>query len=121
MNKYHLVLRPISIGTYPTPVDNPMTVVCDAFPPRKWGRYNDYGVVGYKYPLNFEDIWRKDLVPDDPIENAKYTLWRECDRDGCRWYATLSEYMALDDATLKEYAENDCYFAQLVMTIKGEK
>jgi len=34
-----------------------------------------FGWVQYSQPLTFEDCWKFDLLPDDPIEYAHYTFW----------------------------------------------
>lgn len=34
-----------------------------------------FGWVQYPQPLTFEDCWKYELLPDDPIEYAHYTFW----------------------------------------------
>lgn len=40
-----------------------------------------FGSVQYSQPLTFEDCWKFDLLPDDPIEYAHFTFWLFCSRD----------------------------------------
>ncbi len=40
-----------------------------------------FGWVQYSQPLTFEDCWKYELLPDDPIEYAHFAFWLFGDRD----------------------------------------
>ena len=40
-----------------------------------------FGWVQYSQPLSFEDCWKFDLLPDDPIEYAHFSFWLFGNRD----------------------------------------
>ena len=40
-----------------------------------------FGWVQYSQPLSFEDCWKFDLLPDDPIEYAHFSFWLFGSRD----------------------------------------
>jgi len=40
-----------------------------------------FGWVQYSQPLSFEDCWKFDLLPDDPIEYAHFAFWLFGNRD----------------------------------------
>ena len=40
-----------------------------------------FGWAQYSQPLTFEECWKYDLLPDDPIEYAHYTFWLFGERD----------------------------------------
>ena len=82
---YNLTLRPPSIGCYPDR-DNagqPLQaeIVADYWPPKRVDNHNLYAVVAYPEPLEFERIWRYDLLPADKLEEARYGFWLDSDRD----------------------------------------
>lgn len=113
MNDYHLTLRPVTIGTYPTHdvITNrnlEPTIVDSFYPPQRTpdGR-NHYGTVRYPAPLPFERIWRYDLLPADKVERAHYVFWLHCDRDAEAAQEWEREWLAADLETLQALAPND--------------
>jgi hypothetical protein len=82
MNRYYYLLRPPDIGCQPDGF-----AYRDGGLPRKTiktsnGDYVDaFGWVEYYTPLSFEQVWKYDLQPDNPVERGRFTLWLDCGRD----------------------------------------
>ena len=108
---YHLTLRPASIGCYPDRRTNgtPLTaeIIESHWPPKRVDNRNLYAVIAYDEPLEFDRIWRYDLLPADKLEAARYGFWLDSDRkwDDAGYYAR--HWCAQPRAALEAMREHD--------------
>lgn len=106
MARYWFLLRPPFIGTHPAG----FTEYAQIYPREErvmtgGERVDTFGTVDYPAQLEKEQVWKYDLLPDDPAERALYRMWHECDRDFKQAVDMLAEYCALGRAVLAERAE----------------
>ena len=98
---YYYRNRPPGIGCQPSGFD-PDTREC--WHPRRGVRGLLYhGQVSYSEPLKFEQVWRYELVPADPVENAEYAFWQELDPG----YDMRDDYLSTPREQLQQLARHD--------------
>ena len=126
MNDYLLTLRPATIGTYPTRDaagrDLRPTVIEDHWPPRRTpDNRNHYATVRYPEPLNFERIWRYDLLPVDQVEMAHYTFWLYADRDDARATESEAEWLGLGIDWLTRWVTDEPLGTAAVIILQAQQ
>ena len=118
---YHLTLRPASIGCYPDRRTNgtPLTaeIIESHWPPKRADNRNLYAVVAYAEPLEFERIWRYDLIPADPVERAHYAFWEYYDRNADDVAQGEAEWLAHPRGQLKKMSLRGNGMAEYALTI----
>lgn len=82
MTAYLYRCRPPGIGCQPDGLDWEHTTTwmparVHPNPPRHLVGMHFLGRAVYPAPLEFDQIWHYDLVPEDPREWAEYIFWRE--------------------------------------------
>lgn len=90
MCRYYYLLRPPSIGCQPQGGINRETFTYFG-PVEALDGMKAHGWVEYDEPLEFDQIWRFDLMPANELERAKYRLWLYADRDPERVQRWLNE------------------------------
>jgi hypothetical protein len=81
MLKYYYVNRPGGIGCQPEGWEDIHSGLPKTIREADWGEVDSFGWVTYPEPLDFELIWKYDLVPHDEPEWARYMLWRAREHD----------------------------------------
>jgi len=121
-HRYYYLLRPFGIGCQPDGwiVDKDFNQAVEVWQPKRvipegQGR-TAHGWIEYPEPLTFDQIWRFDLFPADPVAEARYSLWVLCDRDAAEAQIMLDDYLSQGDDWLKDHADRDLY-AQIALTI----
>jgi hypothetical protein len=111
MPDYILTLRPASIGCYPDRdnAGHPLTatIVESHWPPKRVDNRNLYAVVAYVEPLEFDRIWRYDLLPADKLEEARYGFWLEAGRSWDDADTDARQWCELPRAELEAMRERD--------------
>ena len=106
---YNLTLRPASIGCYPDRRTNGTPLIAEIieshWPPKRVDNHNLYAVVAYDEPLEFDRIWRYDLLPADKLEAARYGFWLDSDRDYAEADRSTRQWCAEPRATLESLVE----------------
>lgn len=106
MARYWFLLRPPFVGTHPQGSIEQRAVYPSENCKLGGGEMQvTHGWVVYPWALDREQVWKYDLLPDDPAERALYRMWLECDRDDLKTVDMLAEYSALGRAVLAERAE----------------
>ena len=116
--KYFYRNRPPGIGCQP-----------DGWSAREGGLPKDYwkdsagetvyafGWVEYSEPLTFEQAWLKDLLPDEHVERANYSIWAYMDRDEKEAAWITESYQTLSTEELEKEAPRD-FMARAILTIR---
>lgn len=113
MPKYYYLNRPPSIGCQP-----------DGFTEREcWMPMQQipgsermaFGRVTYPEHLEFDQVWKYDLLPAAKKDQAEMVFWREGDDAG--WIK--EDYMGQPVEFLKEHKDR-CRFAWAALVLKGE-
>ena len=95
MARYLYLNRPGSIGCQP----DGYTAMESGLPKRYIGEIDCFGWVEYAEALDAQDVYRYDLLPAEPVEQARYSLWRhQCDRDWDaveRWLTMCRQYRSI--------------------------
>jgi hypothetical protein len=94
--KYFYLSRPPCIGTEP----DGWTEREAWSPARPQGFRQVHGFVVYPSRLDFETIWRYDLLPESLEEQAEMVFWREPE-----W--VKDDYLAANPELLQEHRYND--------------
>lgn len=91
--KYYLLNRFPAIGTHPAgeQIDERYTFSPAAPIPEHPERVA-LGLVGYLRKLSFDDLFRYDLLPADPLHAAYYAFWRFAERNQAEYERLLAEY-----------------------------
>ena len=84
--------------------------------------YEAFGWAEYAEPLTFEQCFHFDLMPNDPMEWAKFQVWLYCDRHEDRANRMIESYQG--EATvemLREYYREGSYILTAWMILLNQE
>jgi len=118
---YHLTLRPADIGCYPDRNSAGARIEAEIieshWPPKRADNRNLYAVIAYAEPLEFDRIWRYDLLPADPVERAHYAFWEYYDRHTLEAMIYEETWLLQPRAVLESMRERGDTMAEYALTI----
>ncbi len=74
-----------------------------------------FGFADYAEPLPFELAWQYDMLPAEPIEQARYLIWLNMGRDQQQADWIVEDYGQLSD---EELLEDQGRTAELILRLR---
>jgi len=126
-HRYYYEFRPPGIGCQPDGWTNregglpKSKYIVPSGLPNKEKSISAFGWVEYDEPLSFDQIYKKDLIPHDPVERAKFYLWISHDRNEETVDWLISDYQAQGRNWLLENYEIDSLAAYALILLDAEE
>lgn len=121
MAKYHLIYRPPMYGTIPDGFSQYKEIYPSRDTELTGGLIRPtFGWVEYADPLPFEKIFSYELLPDDPVERARFRLWNYADRDTEKAAVLLRYFEGRSLKQLEQDAEYDTVAEWVYVIRKAE-